>query len=132
MLEKVPPLFQGKTFADFNVDYPEQTAVKNIVMRYVATFPARVAQGNGLTFEGSTGTGKTLLALIMYQVLAKAGFTVHYEPSLQFLRQLRDKSFESYASFQQIVAKYEYSQLLILDEVTEGIVKGGELTSWEP
>lgn len=130
-LQKVPQLFLGKTFADFNIDCPEQSTVKNIVMRYVSTFPARMASGQGLIFEGTSGTGKTLLALIVYQALAKAGFTVHYEPSLRFLRHLRDKSFESYAAFQQLLTTYERCQLLMLDEVTEGIVKGGDLTAWE-
>ncbi len=130
-LEEVPSLFRGKTFDDFKVDYPEQKRVKELTERYVATFADRLKEGANLLFEGRSGTGKTLLSLIIYQVLAQAGFTVSYKPSLQFLRIFREKNFESQAAFESLLASYKRIQFLIIDEATESLVTGGPLSNWE-
>jgi DNA replication protein DnaC len=130
-IEKLPPIFRDKTFDDFNVDYPEQMAIKSIAMRYAHTFQERQQSGTNLLFCGSPGTGKTLLALILYQALVRDGFRVHYEPTLQFLRVLQEKNLQSAKEFSNQLNFYKHAQLLIIDEATCGRVKGGELLAWE-
>jgi DNA replication protein DnaC len=130
-LEMVPTIYYGKKFDDFKVDYPSQKRIKEIAMRYVDTFQERKQEGMNLIFTGSSGTGKTLLSLIMYQALAKKNVRVRYEANLQFLRDFRDRNFLSNESFKQIVNNYREIEFLVIDEVTEGLVKGGELCQWE-
>jgi DNA replication protein DnaC len=67
----------------------------------------------------------------MYQVLARDGFKMHYEPTLQFLRTLQEKNLQSAKEFSNQLDFYKQVQLLILDEATCGRVKGGELLAWE-
>src|SRR5690242_8729983 len=117
LLKEVPPLFRGKSFDDFKVDYPQQERIKEIAQRYVATFTDRMNTGNNLLFLGNPGTGKTFLSLVIYQMLAQAGFEVNYKPSLQFLRALREKNFESQTTFENLLAGYKRIQFLIIDEV---------------
>jgi len=131
VLEIVPSRFRGKSLADFREDYPAQSHIKKILNRYVSTFVDRLVEGNSLVFHGRPGTGKTMLSLIAYEAVAKAGFTVGYESSLQFLRQLKDKEFESNASFTNILESYLRKSLLIIDEVTEGVGKSNFPADWE-
>src|SRR5690242_360956 len=56
LLTTVPLCFQGKTFADFKIDYPGQSIIKKIAERYVVTFPDRLKQGSGLKLVGVPGT----------------------------------------------------------------------------
>jgi DNA replication protein DnaC len=131
-LQVVPSLYQGKTFDDFIIEYPGQSRIKKTAERYVETFSERLKEGNALKFSGGTGTGKTLLALIMYQALAKSGFKVRYKSSVAFLRDLHDKNFESNAAFERVLDDYNNIHFLIIDEVTEGFSgRGGMLSDWE-
>jgi DNA replication protein DnaC len=131
LIHALPALYQGKTFADIKIDYTEQVKVKNIVMRYAETFDERKKSGSNLIFSGASGTGRTLFSLVLYQTLAKAGYQVRYESSLIFLRTLRDKNFEGNAAFRQLMDVYQQIDFLVIDEVTEGLVKGGTLCAWE-
>jgi DNA replication protein DnaC len=130
--EAQPVRFAGKSFADFRIDYPPaQKEVKGIIEKYAATFPDRLADGTSLIFSGKTGTGKTLLGLILFQFLIKKGFRAEYQPSLNFLRLLHEKQFESYHAFQQELQFYKELPFLIIDEVTEGCGKGAYPSDWE-
>ena len=131
LLNAVPALFCGKGWDDFHLDYPEQERCKQIAQNFVTTFPKRLQEGTCLKFLGVSGTGKTLLSLIMYQVLAKAGFAVKYESSLHFLRQFQEKEFESHATYQNLLTSYQRPQFLIIDEVSVGIGKGGNPAEWQ-
>lgn len=130
-LQSIPPIFRENTFDHFNTDYPEQRNIKNIAQRFVDTAIARLEAGTNLILHGGSGTGKTMLSLIMCQGLAKAGYDVRYESSLQFLRLFRDKNFESHAAFDNLLNYYTRTQFLVIDEVTESRVTGNHLTNWE-
>ncbi len=130
-LKNVPPVFLGKTFSDFHINYSEQEKIKHIAMRYVDFFSERNKDGTGLIFLGKPGTGKTFLSLIIYQDLVENGISVKYESSLQFLRLFRDKNFESSSAFETLLASYRQYQLLIIDECTESRVSGNLLAAWE-
>src|SRR3990167_9425037 len=103
-LQRIPPVFRENTFDHFNTDYPEQRNIKNIAHRFVDTATARLEAGTNLILHGRSGTGKTMLSLIMCQALAKADYDVRYESSLQFLRLFRDKNFESHAAFDNLLS----------------------------
>lgn len=130
-IQKIPSRYRGMDVDDFKVRHAEQAHVKSVVERYLSTFTDRLNEGTNLIFLGNPGTGKTMLSLILYQALVQKGFSVCYEPSLQFLRLCRDKNFESYSAFESLLTHYQRMQLLIIDEVSEGQVRGGVLTDWE-
>ncbi len=130
-LQSIPPIFRGITFDNFRIDYPEQQKIKNIACRFVETANARLESGTNLILHGISGTGKTMLSIIMCQILAKFGFDVRYESSLQFLRLFRDRNFESYSAFENILNHYARIQFLVIDEVTESRVTGKQLANWE-
>lgn len=130
-LAVVPAAYQGKTFADIREDYAGQVTVKNIVIRYADTFSERKKTGHNLIFSGKSGTGKTFISFILYQALAQDGYSVGYEPSLIFLRKLYDQQFAGASHFKKLLNIYQRIEFLILDECTESLVKGGELSNWE-
>lgn len=130
-LKALPNRFYGKTGDDFHLDYPEQEQCKKIALNFVVTFHLRLKEGTCLKFLGHSGTGKTLLSLIMYQSIAKAGFSVKYESSLHFLRQFQEKEFESHLAYQNLLTSYLRIQFLIIDEVSVGVGKGGHPSDWQ-
>lgn len=131
ILEVIPARFRGKSLESFRVDYPDQAHIKKIVERFISTFVERLVDGNCLIFYGRPGTGKTMLSLIAYEAIAKTGFTVGYEPSLQFLRTFKEKEFESNSSFISLLESYTRKSLLIIDEATEGVGKFNFPADWE-
>lgn len=131
MLKMVPARYQQKTFADFLVENDGQQQVKNIVKRYAETFNDRLQEGSSLILQGAPGTGKTLLALIVYQYLANLDYRVEYQASLSFLRVLQEKQFESYQAGEAWLRHYKTLPFLIIDEVTEGCGKSAYPADWE-
>lgn len=130
-LQMIPARFKGKTWSDFLIHYPEQALCKKIAENFTSTFKDRLKEGTCLKFLGQAGTGKTLLALIVYQAMLHMGVSVRYESSLHFLRQFQETEFESYAAFQALLASYKCIQFLILDEISVGIGKEGLLSEWQ-
>jgi DNA replication protein DnaC len=132
LLQRVSPRYRGKTFDDFKIDHSSQELIKKTAIRFVETFEGRRRDGSCLKLLGNVGTGKTFIALIMYQALAKIGYSVHYESSLHFLRKIQDKNYESDSAFQGLLDYYKRIQFLIIDEATEGFGgKNGCLADWE-
>lgn len=131
LLNAVPVRFQKKAWGDFHLNYAEQTRCKQVAQKFVASFTEHMQDGTCLKFLGNAGTGKTLLALIMYQALAKQGIMVKYHSSLHFLRQLQEKEFESHAAYQYFLNSYQMVKFLIIDEVSVGSGKGGNLADWQ-
>jgi DNA replication protein DnaC len=127
----ISPRYRNKTFADFTVNCKEQAHIKQAMECYVATFSERLREAASLIFIGRPGTGKTLMALIIYQALARAGYSVEYRSSLNFLRLLQEKQFESYSSLDSLLKHYQQLSFLIVDEVTEGCGKCATPADWE-
>lgn len=125
-LSKIPLRFRGKKFTDYHVHSVDQLRVKALIQRYIETFTERLAEGSSLTFIGKSGTGKTLLSLIIYQSLITSGYSVKYEPSLAFLGALLAVKFQSQSTFHAQLAALRNIQLLIIDEATESINKSGQ------
>ena len=131
LIGQVPLRFRHKSFSDYKTEFPEQIRVKKIAERFVETFQERSAVGTCVIFLGNPGTGKTLLSLIIYQQLARVGYRVHYESSLQFLKVLQEKRYESSVAFQSMLEYYRRPNLLILDEVTESVSKDGSPSEYD-
>jgi DNA replication protein DnaC len=130
-LDKVPMRYKNKSLSDFKVLQTEQATVKAIVEGYILTFLERKSEGACIVFVGRPGTGKTMLSLIIYQALAVKGYSVRYESSLQFLKSLQEKKFESSGAYQTILNLYCEVDFLILDEVSESVTKDGSPSEWE-
>lgn len=130
-LDQVPSRFKDQSIDDYKIVYPEQLKIKKVVERYITTFQQRFDKGDGLVFMGLPGTGKTMLSLIVYQYLAKAGFTVKYQPSIHFLKLLHEKQFESSGQFKKELDYLVQPQLLIIDEASTGCGKDGLPAGWE-
>lgn len=131
LLKSVPLRYRTKTFADFMVECDAQNQVKKLIESYANTFGDRLLDGTCLTFLGAPGTGKTFLALILHQYLVHNSFRVEYQPSLNFLRVLQEKQFESYQAGEAFLQYYKKLPFLIIDEVTEGCGKGAYPADWE-
>lgn len=125
LLEKIPLRFRDKTFTDFKVNNEKQLRVKNLIERYIQTFPDRMKEGTSIKFMGNPGTGKTFLSLIMYQELVKAGYCVKYESSIEVVKNLLEIKFKSQTTFQSYLEALKRVQFLIIDEISESINKGG-------
>lgn len=124
-IKQIPMRFRDKSFDHYETNNPDQFRVKTLAERYVETFKDRLAMGSSLVFYGNPGTGKTLLSLIIYQVLLQSNISVHYEASIEFLSKLITSKFKSQHSFQAEVDFYSRMQFLIIDEATESINKFG-------
>jgi DNA replication protein DnaC len=124
-LQKIPARFRNKSFVDYEAESLGQQKCKNLIERYVNTFEDRLKSGTSLVFMGNPGTGKTLLSLIMFRSLLKSGFLVHYESSLEFIKNLLEVKFKSQSEFIRRMDLFKRPQLLIIDEATESINKNG-------
>lgn len=131
IIEKLPHRFRHKTFEDYLTVTKEQIRVKTITERFVLSFKERIEIGSNLCFLGKNGTGKTLLSLIIYQELAKKGFQVNYEPTIDFIRKLIDVRYKSESLFQSEIKNYYTTEFLILDEVTESMNRMGTPSEME-
>lgn len=131
LIRKIPIRYRNLALADYRCDYEEQRPIKGIIHRYLDSFHERLLSGNSLIFCGRPGTGKTMLAMIIYAELVKRRYQVKYESSLNFLRELKEKEFESIQGYERLLQLYSEFSLLIIDEVTEGVGKGSTLSDWE-
>jgi len=93
--------------------------------RFAKTFFERKKEGTPVKFVGKPGTGKTLLAFIIYQELVKAGYSVKYESSIEFIKDLLEMKFTAQREFTSHFKKFSQYDLLIIDEATESINKDG-------
>ena len=125
VIRSLPLRFRGKSFPDYLVQNDGQATAKKVAERYVSSFADRIKDGTPLQFKGNPGTGKTFLALIICQELAKNGYTVKYEPSLDFLKSLLEVRFKSHAAFSSHLSALNKIQMLVIDEITESANKGG-------
>jgi DNA replication protein DnaC len=124
-LDDIPLRFRDKIFSDYRIDHVDQKRVKNLAERFVKTFSERKLEGTPLKFVGKSGTGKTLLAFIIYQELVKAGYSVRYESSMEFIKDLLEIKFNSQSHYRSHFEKLCQYDLLIIDETTESINKDG-------
>lgn len=131
LIASVPFRYRGKSHMQYATKTPEQERVKKLAMRYTSTFKDRLQDGMNLIFAGKPGTGKTYLSLIMYQEIVMAGFSAHYESSLNFLQVLLEMKFKHNSVFDRKMNELKKVDFLIIDEATESINANGRPSAVE-
>lgn len=121
----------GQNLTSYRENYLSQIYAKRTIKKFIATFPEHLVRGDCLVFHGRPGTGKTMLSLIAYTELAKAGFSVGYEPSLSFLNRFHEKHAECFDDSSDFSASLLSKSFLVIDEVTEGTGDNGGLSEFE-
>jgi DNA replication protein DnaC len=120
---RIPDRFRNVAFDQPPVtDMPR--SVVRVVERYVDELDARIAEGRGLWFEGTHGTGKTTLAMLVSKRALAAGKSVAVYSVPRLLAELRD-TFDDDAelSATQLIDRLTAVELLHLDDL------GAERTS---
>ena len=102
---KISPEYEGKTFADYDVDDNNAYAVK--AAKYLIEHPDK-----GAFFYGTVGTGKTLLAAIIAQEIIKRGRQVIFATVPEISMQLR-------STFNRVPKRDSTGENLIEQPLTE-------------
>ena len=117
-----------EAFSQFRLDYysanfdarygssPREIMEKNLnaCRTYAATFCE--SSGN-LLFVGSTGVGKTFLAVSIARTVAERGYSVCYETASQLFSKLEKARFTSDEEARREAEKYAGVDLLIIDDL---------------
>lgn len=120
-LMTVPLRYRGLTFDNFKISNEKQKIICDLVEMFVDTFSERSQDGSSLIFSGNSGTGKTMLAMIIYQSLIQVNYSVCYESAYPFLEKLKINEWRLNFNYKNILEIYKKSSLLILDNLIEGI-----------
>lgn len=114
----IPPAFAGATLAGFR-PCPHTGNALQLARRYVAEFiPGQTK--TGLLFSGSTGTGKTHLAVAIARQLAEEkGIAARFVDMNRLIDGMRSAAFDTDAeeSRRQIMQPIYAADLLILDDL---------------
>ena len=113
----IPRKYQGVGFDRWPVTNIEPTIVRE-VRRYVDTLEQKLADGQGIWFEGDHGTGKTTLAMLISAEALRQGHSVAIYSLPRLLGLLRGSfSEESEASLSQLLDRLAAVELLHIDDV---------------
>lgn len=110
---QIPPRYAGLTFDDYTTDASNQNAVK--WARYILKNPQQ-----SLFITGGAGTGKTFLAAIVAQELAKAGKSVLFvdvPTLLDNLRKTFNKKSDDDTTLDEMMKALSAADVLILDDL---------------
>ena len=105
-LAKIPPMYIGKTFADYQIDASNKNAV------------GMTKHFDSIYIFGSPGTGKTFLAAIKAQELLKQGKSVIFGDVPSLLDQLKgtfDQNSES--TLEELMKTLSEVDVLVLDDL---------------
>ena len=105
---KIPPIYAGKTLADYQIDGANKTAV--------GWARNTIGTGEGLYVYGEPGTGKTMLAAIIAQELLKAGKTVIFGDVPTLLDALKS-TFDGEGRLDELMRTLAEVDALILDDL---------------
>jgi len=86
------------------------------VRRYCRAVDERLAEGRGLLFFGSTGTGKTTLAMLVAQEAMRAGRSVAVYDAPQLMRRIHATYSDPNVTVHALMDQLEAVELLVLDD----------------
>lgn len=114
----LPKRFIGKTFENFICESAKQEKAFRVVKDYAENFSRYADEGRGLIFFGDVGTGKSHLAAAIIQHIMKENHLGLYVTVSELVRLVRDTwNRDSESTERQIIRKFVYTDLLVIDEV---------------
>lgn len=121
----IPLRFRESSFNNYVCNTEKQKEALKKCLIYSENIMENIKKGNGLFLCGTYGTGKTHLAISILKELIKKNGVGVYVKTMSMLRDIRSSyQRESKHTEQQIIDKYVYKGLLVLDEV--GVQYGTE------
>lgn len=123
---RIPKRFQGKTFADYIAETPQQQKALEACTSYAHNFSDNLAAGRCLILSGNVGTGKThLAAAIADYIVRETEYTAVFR-SLHSILQAIKSTYGGDSGFteSEVMQLFTSPDLLIIDEV--GATKSSE------
>lgn len=122
----LPRRFIGKTFETYHAQTPEQSRAFNVAFEYANEFETHAKNGTGLIFIGQPGTGKSHLAAAIIQKIMPRyqGLYATVSDCIRAVRETWRKDSEH--SENQVLGRFIYADLLVLDEVGKQYGSDGE------
>lgn len=109
--------FLSRTFDSFKLTSENEQAY-DIAVEYVHNWDKHKANGEGLLFEGSCGTGKTHLAVAISLALIQQGVPVVCKTSIDMLSDIKQcYQKDSTVSEEEVVGVYKTVDLLTIDDL---------------
>lgn len=123
---RIPKRFQGKTFADYIAETPQQQKALETCTNYAHNFADNLEAGRCLILSGTVGTGKThLAAAIADYIVRETEYTAVFRSLhsiLQAIKSTYDR--DAKATESEVLKLFTDPDLLIIDEV--GATKSSE------
>lgn len=112
----IPERFAHVGFDRYPVTEMEQVTVRE-VRRFCDRMDERLAEGKGLFFFGTTGTGKTTLAMLVAQEAMRRAKSVSIYDAPQLMRRIHAIYKDPSHTVHQLMDEFEAVDLLVLDDV---------------
>lgn len=108
--------FFNRTFENYKIS-DENRAAYDVAKKYADEFELYEANGKGIYFEGTCGTGKTHLAVSIALQLLRAGIPVICKTSIDILKDIKSTyESETPISEKEVFDRYKNIRLLIIDD----------------
>lgn len=108
--------FFNRTFENYKIS-DKNRAAYNTAKKYADEFEFYEANGKGIYFEGTCGTGKTHLAVSIALQLLRAGIPVICKTSIDILKDIKSTyESETLISEKEVFDRYKNIRLLIIDD----------------
>jgi len=113
----IPPRFQQKTIESFKGNDKKRKQLRTDAKVYVQGFPPQESK-KGLLFMGTTGCGKTHLAIGILKATIEKGYTGYYCNVIDFFTRLRD-TFRGDTEYDEMdmLDKISKVDMLVLDDL---------------
>lgn len=108
--------FLSRTFDSFEVNLQNRAAFET-AKAYVEQFDRYAANGKGIYFEGTCGTGKTHLAAAIALGVLQKGVPVVFKTSIDMLADIKRTYGNTLVSESEVLSIYRTADLLIIDDL---------------
>lgn len=116
---KIPKKFKDKDFSNWNDPTPAKKKVKKIALDFATNFLRILSKGTGgMIFFGTTGTGKTHLAIAIIKfVITRYRATCKYVNIFTVISEIRDTWGHYDKHEKDVIDRYSSYHLLVIDEL---------------